>query len=54
MPERPAPSRTEAQQRADDIHTFRNELARLADEGVLRLDAAQQAAVNNHHEHLLG
>ena len=53
MPERPAPSRTEAQARVDNIHTFRNELARLADEGVLRLDAAQQAAVFSHHEHLL-
>ena len=53
MTEPTLPSRSEAQQRADDIHTFRNELARLADEGVLRLDAAQQAAVGNHHERLL-
>ena len=53
MPEAPAPSRTEAQERVDGIHAFRDELARLADEGVLRLDAAQQAAVQDHHEHLL-
>ena len=48
-----SPSRAEAQQRVDDIHTFRNELARLADEGVLRLDTAQRAAVDKHHDHLL-
>ncbi|MGB8299525.1 MAG: DUF2157 domain-containing protein, partial [Azonexus sp.] len=53
MPERPVPSRAEAQARVDDIHTFRNELARLADEGMLRLDAAQQATVDKHHDHLL-
>ncbi|MGB5206717.1 MAG: DUF2157 domain-containing protein, partial [Azonexus sp.] len=53
MPERPVPSRAEAQARVDDIHTFRNELARLADEGVLRLDAAQQATIDKHHDHLL-
>lgn len=53
MTERRAPSRTEAQARVDDIHTFRHELARLAEEGVLRLDDVQQAAVFNHHEHLL-
>jgi len=53
MTEPTLPSRPEAQQRVDDIHTFRNELARLADEGVLRLDATQQAAVGKHHERLL-
>ncbi|MBL8432613.1 MAG: DUF2157 domain-containing protein [Dechloromonas sp.] len=35
------------------MHVFRNELARLADEDVLHLDAAQRAAVDQHHEHLL-
>ncbi len=54
MPERSVPSRTEAQRRVDDIRTFRNELARLAAEGVLHLDGAQQAAVESHHGHLLG
>jgi uncharacterized membrane protein len=46
-------SRTEAQQRADEIQVFRSELARLEDEGVLRLDAAQQEAVATHHEAVL-
>ena len=49
-----SPTRAEAQGRVDDIHTFRNELARLAEEGILRLDATQQAAVSKHHERLLG
>ena len=40
MTETAVPSRAEAQQRADDIRTFRDELARLADAGILRLDAA--------------
>lgn len=43
MTEPQAPSRAEAQQRADDIHVFRAELARLAEEGVLRLDAGPDA-----------
>lgn len=45
-----ATSRTEAQQRADDIQLFRRELARLEQEGVLRLDPAQRAALDAHHE----
>ena len=53
MTEQSVPSRTEAQQRVDDIHTFRNEFARLADEGILRLGAEQQAAVRTYHERLL-
>ena len=53
MTETAGPSRAEAQQRADDIRTFRDELARLADEGILRLDAPQQAAIRAHHERLL-
>jgi uncharacterized membrane protein len=54
MTERQLPSRAEAQQRADDIHVFQAELARLAEEGVLCLDPTQQVAVQAHHERLLG
>jgi uncharacterized membrane protein len=46
-------NRHQAQQRADEIRTFRVELARLEAEGVLALDAAQQDAVRSHHEGLL-
>ena len=46
-------SRTEAQQCADEIRVFRDELVRLQGEGVLRLDAVQRAAVTNHHDALL-
>ena len=53
MTETAVPSRAEAQQRADDIRTFRDELARLTDAGVLRLGAEQQAAVRTYHERLL-
>jgi uncharacterized membrane protein len=49
MTDRPAPSRVEAQQRVDDIRTFQAELARLEEEGILRLDPAQQAAIRVHH-----
>ena len=49
-----APSRAAAQQRADDIRVFGEELARLEGEGVLRLDAAQRDAIATHHERLLG
>ena len=48
-----APTRREAQQRADDIRTFREELARLESEGVLRLEVAQRAALQVHHDGLL-
>ena len=48
-----APIRSEAQRRADEIAIFRTELARLEDEGVLRLDAAQGEAVRAHHAALL-
>jgi uncharacterized membrane protein len=54
MGDRPAQSRTAAQQRADDIRNFRAELARMEAEDVLRLDAGQQAAVRDYHERLLG
>lgn len=47
------PIRSEAQRRADEIASFRMELARLEEEGVLRLDPAQQEAVRGHHAALL-
>lgn len=43
-------SRTEAQQRADDIHAFRREQARLAADGLAAADAA---AIRAHHDTLL-
>ncbi len=46
-------SRTEAQQRADDIRVFRAELARLTEARVLELDASQQEALDAHHASLL-
>lgn len=48
-----ASSRTEAQQRADDIRVFEKELACLEREGVLRLDDAQREALATHHASLL-
>lgn len=48
-----ASSRSEAQQRADDIRIFREELARLEHEGVLNLDAAQRTALAIHQDALL-
>lgn len=46
-------SRSDAQQRADAIAVFRQELARLEQEGALQLSAQQAAAVEAHHQHLL-
>ena len=46
-------TRTAAQQRADEIRSFRAELSRLEAEGVFALDAAQREAVRAHHEELL-
>ncbi|MBS1191253.1 MAG: hypothetical protein H6R10_3045 [Rhodocyclaceae bacterium] len=46
-------TRSEAQQRADDIRVFRAELARLDAEGVLHLSSEQQQAVAAHHDGLL-
>ncbi|WP_296227212.1 DUF2157 domain-containing protein [Ralstonia sp. UBA689] len=46
-------SRSEAQLRADDIHAFRGELARLEAEGILQLTTEQQRAVAAHHDRLL-
>jgi uncharacterized membrane protein len=48
-----ASSRSEAQQRADEIRTFQVELARLEREGVLALSAEQRNAVAGHHRWLL-
>jgi len=48
-----APTRTDAQQRADDIQVFAEELARLEKEGLLALTDAQREAVASHHRGLL-
>jgi len=48
-----APSRTDAQQRADEIRVFAEELARLEREGVLALTQGQREAVAAHHRGLL-
>lgn len=48
-----ASSRSEAQQRADDIRTFQAELARLESEGVLDLGDEQRRALAEHHRGLL-
>jgi uncharacterized membrane protein len=48
-----ASSRSEAQQRADDIQVFRSEIARLEREGVLALTQEQRLAVDEHHRGLL-
>lgn len=47
------PSRTEAQERADEIRIFRRECARLKRDGILQLSEAQGLAVNAHHDALL-
>lgn len=46
-------SRTSAQQRADDIQAFRQELLRLEAEDVLKLSDVQREAVTAHHERVL-
>ncbi|MBI3899496.1 MAG: DUF2157 domain-containing protein [Gammaproteobacteria bacterium] len=48
-----APSRTDAQQRADEIRIFQRELARLQHDNVIALSAAQSQALAEHHERLL-
>lgn len=48
-----ARQRSAAQRRADDIRVFRRELARLEQEAVLQLDAAQRERVRAHHAGLL-
>lgn len=47
------PSRHEAQQRADQVRAFQNELARLEQEGVVALDADQRQRVADYHRSLL-
>jgi len=47
------PSRHEAQQRADQIQVFQNELDRLEHEGVVALSPEQRQRVNEHHRSLL-
>lgn len=46
-------SRSDAQQRADEIRVFAGELARLEQEGVLALTPAQRDAIAAHHRELL-
>lgn len=46
-------SRTSAQQRADDIRVFGQELERLEQEGILALTDVQRSAVAGHHQTLL-
>ncbi len=48
-----APSRTEAQQRADDIRVFQRELDRLERANILALTEAQKRGLADHHEQLL-
>jgi hypothetical protein len=49
----PIGSKTEAQKRVDRINAFRAELDALHQEGVLKLDDNQQAAIAQHHQQLL-
>ena len=46
-------TRSEAQQRADDIRVFRSELDRLEREDALHLDETQRHTVTRHHDALL-
>ncbi len=46
-------TKSQAQQRADDIRVFRQELARLGDEGALTLTDEQQRVLTQHHDALL-
>lgn len=48
-----APSKSSAQQRADQIAAFQRELALLEQEQVLGLTAEQRQAVERHHQELL-
>lgn len=45
-------SKTTAQQRADQIHAFNNELAELTRDSVLTLTGEQQQAIDNYHQGL--
>jgi hypothetical protein len=44
----------EAQKRVDRVHAFRDELAQLAEAGVLRLGAEEAGRVQDYHDQLLG
>src|SRR5512140_1137734 len=48
------PSRHDAQQRADQIRVFQNELNLLEREGVVALSEEQRRRVAEHHRQLLG
>lgn len=48
-----APSRTDAQQRADDIRIFQRELDRLERENIFSLTGEQKRTLTDHHERLL-
>lgn len=48
-----APSRSSAQQRADDIRVFQQELARLKVEGALTLSDTQALGLKAHHDSVL-
>lgn len=47
------PTRSEAQQRADEIRVFERECERLRHEGILELSTEQSHAVSKHHADLL-
>jgi uncharacterized membrane protein len=47
------PSREQAQQRAERIHAFQQELAQLQAERVVSLEPAQQLAISAYHQQLL-
>ena len=47
------PSKTDAQQRADQIHAFNHELVELTREQVLNLSTEQQTAIDAYHHNLL-
>src|SRR6266481_1569179 len=46
-------SRTDAQQRADDIRVFQRELERLERDGIVTLSDPQRQALARHHERML-
>lgn len=48
-----AETKSEAQQRVDDIHAFQRELQRLRNASVLSLNEAQESAVTAHHDQLM-
>ena len=48
-----AKSKTEAQQRADQVNSFLAELALIEQEGIISLDAGQRSAITTYHDQLL-